>query len=503
MLARRMPLGRSLMNIVLLVLLFFFVVFFFWCIWKSAADWRWYHLVLVSLIFLLAIPLLPLTAVVLKSRAEWNRIKEDHEARLSRAEREYKGWVYGVPGDPQRDPGLLVLQGKMRGFKTEVGRVYRDLEIRDRNANGFLLVRAAPAVPLSPDGLPIEGEGAAAAPVADQGGLAPVGSIVHAFAEQPLVEGGPALPRFYLGEYRVQGGDAQSVTLLPTFPLAAGQQQMANTQMRWALYEKMPIDGHLAFIATGSAPDDDHIFGRVDDQIIGGLLGTNVLPQTLKSYLRDGSRAEDNDPPESRWDKIEFTKKHSIKVDADEMRAASDGGFFNTNGQAVDNRLQRGAERGSEVTFEVGQQLIVKAEAAERLIADGVAKRIDRYFVRPMNSYEGLLPGLRRQIEYLVKQTAELERQKLVLQAAVDLTTQMQTEGQQRRLELEKDEAQLSKELIAIKDFVTKLETDLQQTRDEMSRLYQDNARRERELAAFHRAVLDAAEKSASDAVGG
>ena len=163
---------------------------------------------------------------------------------------------------------------------------------------------------------------------------------------------------------------------------------------------------------------------------------------------------------------------------------------------AVDSRLQRA--ENDVVTFEVGDQLVVKAEAAEQLITEGVARRIDRYYVRPLNSYKLVLPMLRQHIDYLNQQTANLQRQQGILQTAVDLTTQMQTEGQQRKIELEKDEAQIAKELAALNAYVAQLQAELTTTRNEMARLYRDNLRSESELEAIHRAILESANRRAT-----
>ncbi len=490
--------GPSLMNIVLLVLLFFYVVFFFWILWKSAQGWRWYHLVAASLTFLLIIPLLPMTAVVVKSRAAWNREVEQLETRLARAERERDSWINGVPGDAEKDPGLLDMQAKLRGLTAEVGRVFRDMQVTNRGPQGFSLQRMVAAPAVTPDGMPVE------EPVADPaanavpaGPLVATDTILYAFAEQT---DGQFLPIYYLGQYQVTNSDTTSVTVVPTVPLEPWQLQAANQAMRWALYEVMPMDGHGAFIAEGSVEDDDQIFGRVDDQLVQALMGSNVSPETLAAYLRDGSRGRDDDAPATKWEKIEFTKKYELTVDAMEQRDAKDGGFFDNLGQAVDARLQRA--EGDVVTFEEGDQLVVKAEAAEALVSEGVARRIDTYFVRPLNSYKYAMRAIRLQINYLTEQTADLQRQQAVLQVAVDLTTDMQTKGQQRKIELEKDEAQVGRELAAIQSYVSKLETELASVKDEMGKLYQDNIVRESELEAIQRSLLEAANQRVNAALG-
>ncbi len=486
------------MKIVLLLLVFVYFCVFFWLIWKSAATWRWYHLVLASLTFLLTLPMLPMTAIVLKSRSAWSEQVGLLEAKHQQIERDRQGLVNGVPGDPTRDPGVLELQTQLRRLNAEVGRVFRDLEVRDRGPAGVTLGRAV-AAPATVDGIPVDPAADAAAP-ANASPLAAADSIVYAFAEQILQEGGPAVPVFYLGEYRITQATADTVSLTPTVPLEPFQLQAANQAGRWALYEVMPTDSHETFIAAGSVPDDELFFGRVDDEAIRALFGNSVAPETINDYLRDGSRAIASDPPAARWLKIEFTKKFELTVDGQDQRSAGDGGFFDSLGQAVDSRLQR--TEGDTVTFEAGEQLVVKEEAGIELINDGSAKLVDTYFIRPLSSYRLALRDLRQQIDYLDRQATGLRQQQSVLQVALNLTNDMTTKGQQRKLELEKDDSQVGKELSAIRSYSENIEQQLVSTKKEMSRLYQDNLSREKELQKIQtqiRQMVEAREAAVSD----
>lgn len=477
--------GPSLMKIVLLILLFVYVIAFFWIIWKSATIWRWYHLVMVSLVFLLAIPLLPITAAVLKSRAAWSKTHVDLSERLATGEQEQERLKYGDANDPANATGLLDLQEQLRSFNREAGRVYRDLIVRNRGAAGIVL-GPAPDQQGLPEGVPVEAvEPEGAAPAAENLPLVAQGMVVYAFVEQPWQQSGFTVPTFYLGEFRVEQATPDAITVVPNNPLEPGQQQAVNQAGRWSLYELVPLDGHDVFIAEGSQSDEDAIFGRVDEALVNSLLGNRVLPDTLASYLRDGTRAQPDDPPASRWVKIEFTKEHEITVDGQDQRSASDGGAFDSLGQAVDSRLQR--VEGDAVSFAAGDQLIVKQEAASTLINEGVAKLVDTYFVRPLNSYRLVLPALRQQIDYLTRQAGNLQVQQEVVQKAVALTTAMQTEGQQRQLNLEKDAAQVAREVAALKAYQQQLEQKLQETKKQMAELYRDNLARERELTAIQR----------------
>src|SRR5690606_31713494 len=193
---------------------------------------------------------------------------------------------------------------------------------------------------------------------------------------------------------------------------------------------------HDAFIAAGSEPSDDQFFGRVDEELVRRLLGNGASEETVASYLRDGSRALPDDPPASRWVKIEFTQAHGIVVDSPEQRGALDGGFFDSSGQAVDSRLQRGEE--GTVNFRIGDQVTLKEEAANELIDRGVAKLVDTYYFRPLNDYQFVLRRTRLRIGELATRTQTLQLEQQVLQDAIAATVAMLEANQDAKLKLEK-----------------------------------------------------------------
>lgn len=480
------------MKIVLLILVFVYVIVFFWLIWKSASNWRWYHLVLASFAMLLTLPLLPFTAVVLKARSAWSEQAELLAQQVEKGEADMQDWMNGIPGNPQKDPGVLELQTRLRTVNAEVGRVFRDLEVRDRQGGNVVLGRAAPQAAPGLDGMPAEPDPAAAGQLANTTTLAAEGSIVYGFAEGTVTQGGAMVPVFYLGEYKVVQATPDTVTITPSAPLEPAQANAANQQSRWALYEMMPLDSHKAFMAEGSTEDDDQIFGRADEETIRQLFGNSVPQTTIDDYLRDGTRARQDDPVETLWVKIRFTKKYEVTVDSEDARSAADGGFFDALGQAVDSRLQR--SEGNSVAFEAGDQLIVKKEWANDLIQQGQAELIDQYFVRPLNSYRYVMRAIREQINDLNNQAVALQRKKVVIEAALQLTNDMITKGQQRQLDLEKDETQIGKELKAIKSYTDELESELRQAMQEQAQLRRANLEAEKSLEQFQNQIKEGIE---------
>ncbi|MCA9201224.1 MAG: hypothetical protein KDA87_26970, partial [Planctomycetales bacterium] len=323
---------------------------------KAARNWRWYHITSAVLTMMLAITLLFPTANVLKSRQAWHKIKQDLEARLARVEQENRILQYGDPDDPTAGEGLKSLSLSLSKIGTEAGRRWRSLAMTGADATGQITLQAPAAT-----GIP-----GAEAP-APTGELVPNGLVVYGFAEGKFPDLDPTVPMTYLGEFKVTASQPTVVTIAPTFPLEQNQlDAISSGRARlWSLYELLPLDGHAPFIADGSKEDDDNILGRVDDKLVNMILRANdpnSNKETIAKYLQDGQRGSPEDPA-ARWIKVKFEKKYTIDVDSQEQRGALEGGFFDNNGRAVDSSLQH--KEGGEVSFAVGDTLIVKEEAAK------------------------------------------------------------------------------------------------------------------------------------------
>jgi hypothetical protein len=248
----------------------------------------------------------------------------------------------------------------------------------------------------------------------------------------------------------------------------------------------LPLDGHAPFVAEGSEATDENALGRVDEDLVRQLIG-KVSPETLNNYLRDGNRSTEDDPPLSRWTKIEFVKTHTIQVDSPDQRGALDGGFFDGNGRAVDGRLQRAEDDA--VTFKKEDQILVKEEAANQLIDEGAARLVDRYYLRPLNDYRFVLRRIRMRLTELASRTTELEFEKKVLEEAVKKTEGMIVTNQVIKDKLEQDRDQFRVEKFAIEDYTGKLQQRVDKMRAEMIRLHRENIELEQKLEQKHRAI--------------
>ncbi|EMI18234.1 membrane protein [Rhodopirellula maiorica SM1] len=477
------------MQYAILGLLIVVVIGFFVLVWKAAPTWRWYHLVTVSITMLLAVLFIFPTAGALKSRAAWHQIKEKLEVRAEKAKEEYQTLKFGSLTDPEAGKGVVALNHELSVISVEAGRVWRSLELKNGDLKGIVLANTQPAAILPDDAAAPAADAADAAAPAAPEALVPEGLIVYGFAERPVPNMNWQLPRFYLGEFRVISSTPDQVTLQPTGKLEKMQQDAITSMQagQWSIYEMLPLDGHEIFIAEGSTPDENHLFGRVNDQLLADLFESGVSQETLNSYLRDGSQATPDDPPLSRWTRVEFIKKHKIQVDGQRTTAATDGDFFDGTGRALDSRLQRSEE--DEVSFNVGDQLVLKEEAANELIDLGVVKLINQYYIRPLNDYRFVLRRIRLRLTALESQIQEADYQKSVLQEAIRATEAMLTSTQADKLKLEQDFEQTEKEKIAIQAYHDEIAGRVEQTRQELVRLYNQNQQLEQQLETIHKTI--------------
>jgi len=465
-------------------------------IWKASPNWRWYQIVPVVLTMILAVVFVYPTAGALKSRQAWHKIKEDLETQIEQVRRQQQELRYGDPNDPLADDGLLPLAQKLSILGTEAGRRWRNLQLVQQNiaGNGTVVLEGR----AGDDGLggqPAEqGEAENALP------LIPQDLVVYGFAEAIDPNLQVTVPVEYLGEFRVQSSTPTQVTIVPTGPLLPGQEEMirSGTASNWSVYEMLPLDGHLPFVAEGSTPDSNNVFGRVDEDLIRRVLGDRVDDATLAEYLEDGRRSQPDDPPSTRWVKVKFTQKHSIMVDSPDQRGALDGGYFDASGRAVDSRLQQGGE--GVVTFEKDDELILKEEAAAQLLDEGVATLVDIYYLRPMNDYRFVLRRIRLRLAELNQRTTELEFEQSVLQRAIDATVNMLTENQTDKLKLEQDLEQTEVERKALEQYNGSLEQQISDTKQRILTLYRSNQDLESQLEGIHDSITREVESMTASA---
>lgn len=475
------------MPYVLLGLLVIIVLVQGFLLWKARDSWPWYAMVAVIVTTILVCVFPFYVAGALKSRSAWHDVKQKLETRLTLVQREQAELRYGDPNSPLAEGGVLPMAQKLAKLGTEAGRRWRGLRLTNQNFGGKpSIVLTRPPTDPGVEGLP--DEPADKPKPADQRPLIPEGMVVYGFGEGQQPNVFQMIPTFYLGEFRVTASTPDQVTLTTTGPLLPQQQQAITSGQAssWSVYELLPLDGHEPFLAEGSLPDDNNVFGRIDNELVTRIL-SGVSEPTRQNYLRDGSRSLDDDRPLTRWVKIEFTKAHTIVVDSPDQRGALDGGFFDGSGRAVDSRLQAGGE--GKVKFDKGEQVVLKEEAANALQEEGVARLVDTYYVRPLNDYRFVLRRIRLRLAELNIRTEELNFERDVLQRAIDATVKMLTEYQGDKLKLEQDLDQTETEHKALDEYNARLRASVKETREKLVRLYRSNQSLENELEQIQMSI--------------
>lgn len=473
------------MKFVILGLLVVLFIAFCVLVWKAASNWRWYQIVPLVITMMLGITFLFPTAGVLKSRAASHQVLVKLEAQAEKVVAEQRLLKYGDPTDPSAGEGLLLTSQKLSKLGIEAGRRWRNLRLVGADNNQFTLVQ--PSANEGVEGVPAADDAAAAE--VDPRPLIPVDLVVYGFAETPNQQLQLLIPTFFIGEFRVTASTANQITLAPTGPLEPAQQAAINSGQAksWSVYELLPLDGHSPFIAEGSVPSDDNYLGRIDEELVKRLLGNKASPDTINDYLRDGTRATQDDAPLARWTKIEFLKNHAIEVDSPEQRGALEGGFFDSTGRSVDGRLQRGED--GQVRFKKGDQILIKEDASDQLIDEGIAKLVDRYYLRPLNDYRFILRHIRLRLAELENRREEATFAKVTLEEAIEKSNGMLVANQDVKVKLEQDLKQFRIEKEAIADYRGGVQAKVEQLRQDMARLHRENLALEQRLEAIHRSV--------------
>ncbi len=474
----------TIMKFAILGVLIVLVISFFVIVWKAAKEWRWYQIVAACFTMLLAVAFVFPTAGVLGSRAAWHKKKEELETKATEVRVQEKLVKYGDPTDASSQ-GIVELTRRLAKFGVEAGRRWRSLQKTSATNQSITLVApAADADPIEDDPSADDDE-AAAAPASP---LISEGLAVYGFAEKMDDEIQKMVPTVFLGEFHVTASTPTQVTLAPTGVLNQEQTTLVQRSDSWSLYEMLPLDDHLPFISAGSLPRDEEYFGTVDEELVRRVLGKDVSEATIDTYLRDGTAVTPDDPPASRWVKIEFLKNHNIVVDGDNKPNPLDGGFFDGNGRAVDSRLRR----GEEASFKTGDQILITEQAftdPEGQFPEGVAKRVNEYYIRPLNDYRFVLRRIRLQLLELVDREVELAFEKSVLDESIANTASMLVVNQEAKLALEQDLLQVEIERKAIDKYKQGIAEKVQTSRAELTRLHKSNLLLEQQLEKHHREI--------------
>lgn len=469
----------TLGGILILLLLLVSLIVFIYVIVVTAKSWGILHTLLLCTLFIECWVFIAFAAGVQYRRVRSTKLADEQQIRADKAMLETERLLYAdFALDDLNNTAVVPTKGKLRRLTSDRGRVWRNLNFLQANGTGFQL--ELPMGDLNADadaGLADDAAVAAAAPSSES---LPVQQVVYAFAEELNEENQP-IPSFYLGEYTVTTSDQGVVTLEPTLELRKAQVDFIQSGAAgaWTLYELLPIDSHDAFAAEQSQATDEEIFGHMDEESLNTLLAKipqDRMDRVVKSYLRDGSAAEDTDPKEAVWVQVNMLKDYEVDVDSQADANADVGGYFDQTGRAVDSRLKRDDGEGKVVLKPDmrSNRIVLKEEAARPLIDNGQAELVQRIYVRPLNDYEEAFNRLHVRIHEVGESIRIYKRETAQMEAANQLGQEMIIFQQNESQKLAQDLQGYQQEMRVLEQAVAETEAELIQLKRKMSQMYQN-----------------------------
>ncbi|MCA9118617.1 MAG: hypothetical protein H6822_04040 [Planctomycetaceae bacterium] len=446
----------------LLILFFLFLTYMF------TKTWRWFHVVCTFFVFGASIAFMCYAAMSYKTRAAWLTVERKNRLQAEKAQAEFDTLMYGDRTEVvQTVPSIRTQNAKFARMVFDRGRVWRGCSPQGPpQGDGSVLVSTVP--PGAADAAALDNQ------IEDK-------MVLYAFAEAEAppevgLPPGTKLPEYYLGEFSAVAVTNTSVTVRPTLPLDSQQRQRLNAGgQSWTLYETMPIDGHNFFAkdpdATSNLNEDadvSPVFGSMDPD----FLGRWIPPGVRDSYLRDGKRAAPTDPPEKTWVKVRFTEDHTEIVDSDATLGGVEGSqdWFD-RGRSEIPLLQR----GDVAKFKKGAIGVFPQGDADDLISRGVCERIEPIYARSLNDYEYQFRSIHLQ-NVQIRQDIERIQRNIDEQTATNARTETliayRTE-EKGKLQQDLDKFVYERDQIAA--YEGKLQSVLNATKAELSRLYKTN----------------------------
>lgn len=466
----------------LVVVLLCFTLFVFALV-KGFSGWGVLYTIVLVFTFLSCLTFLFGTAGVASRRIAWVKIHDQLKTKVEKLEAEARLLKYGDIYRPTADlSSLLAIANEVSRLTVERGRVWRGATLTEFKSETIRLSMAAkpPADPA-----------AAAANVApaspEINGDLPVENLVYVFSEGQVADG-KILPKAYAGEFVVAESQGGSALLRPVVPLTSTQIEAIKNSSTFTVFEMLPLDSHIAFAESGSKRTNEAEFGRMDEKSLSELLKLSAdlltrepsqlnadearQAKLLRSYVIDGTRSPENEPPENVWYRIEFLEDYVVDVDVTKgERKATDGGYFDPLGRAMDARLKRVKEEGN-VTFKKGQQVAFAKIPADQLIDQGKAKKIEPIFVRPLNDYSIGFNEARFRMARTIQDAEAIKRNIAQVEATNKVAQEQVVFRQNERQLLDKDKAQYEKERTVIEAEAVRLTIAVQQTKAELSKIY-------------------------------
>ncbi len=256
----------------------------------------------------------------------------------------------------------------------------------------------------------------------------------------------------------------------PVTPLERNQVQALNDASILSLYETLPQDSHDAFLAKGSTPSDQSLFGLVDEAKLKALFANVPAGRRealITNYMRDGGASTDNDAKLNVYQLVEVV--NPIKKDVDAGKASlTEQGYFDAAGRTIDSRLMLGGDQ-KEVTLAPGKQLLLpQGDEVAALIQKGDLKLIRNVYVRPLNAYEKGIVSLKAHRAEVTRLLDMSAREADLLQRANESALATRENYNKLQAQLAADIEKYKFELSILDKEVAAISDQVQATRKEM-----------------------------------
>ena len=469
------PKTSAIIVIALATIAFFVFVFF------SYKTWTITHLIMTVLVYFSSIAFVIYAGVTLKTQSEWRHIYNERKKELARAQMELIlleiGFAKNEKGEwisiGEAESEAVKNRKSKRQLETEIevtlkdrGRAWRNCAPSAINAAGLTLTTYVPDATVDPTA-----EGF----VAPKNNL-PVGSVVYCFREEDFTDPDDAanvmrIPTAYMGEFNVTVATDTTVTLVSAGPTTTAFAREWTVPGTWAIYSTMPADDHDLFRGMDLAKLK--LFIR---QPAG--LAVEKYNADLDEYIRSGTTAKADDPPEQVWLKIKFEKPHKIDVDSTEKVVFTDK-YFDATGGTIPLLLRRNAA----TDIAVGDELIVEKTEAQKLIDQGIAKETEKIFMRRLRDYAFLFRQIQLRRLRIYDGDDTIKQDLIPIVASAQKIDEERVYREAEKAKLAADHARFAAEVTAINKHFQAVNARHSANLAELRRLYNENNQYAAELA--------------------
>jgi hypothetical protein len=502
---------------IILVILTFLV-----CLGFTSKVWRWFDLVMALFVFGFACWYLCLVSITIKTKSSWQAQHYRLTTRLQKLEDQYKQVVEGAPFKRKEKPdNLQDLDSMLSRLLLDRGRVWRETKPQGIQNNAVLVDTGFQPANNRPLQIALN-------------------AVLYLFKETKItveIEGEAvgkeiSVPVKYLGEFHVSAVNGGVISLLPSpITSAAIAAPHINDGSTWAIYEKMPVDGHRLFSITDIFDSDvkleakDKLFGDMDETKIRGSFelaaGHNPdlqLPKPLQDYIDNYMEDGRIIPPteevdfEVQWIKVRFLKSYEVIVDSGAAKTGLTESFFDQSGLAVIPNLRK----GEKVQFDKGRigvfhlrsdRIDVPSAVPSALTLMGnenggpFVEQLTAHYVRPLTDYTFIFQDIYDRNVHMVHQNTLHDREKVRLAEALKLAKEQIDFRNGEKTKLTAERTFQQKDHDTAKGYENLLNRQRESLRVELARLFDENRQLAHQLAKIQ-AKLEAEINKRVDAVG-